>query len=749
MTGTDKFHNPYHFVPALDSDALDQRLGRHAPAGHDRLHHDRWTGRLAVTLTTVTPLLIPDAGTTAPNGHRTFGTRVADVDGERRVYLPPTSIKGALRSVYEAVTNSRMGVFDHPAPLGYRPDARSGLNVHPVLVRLTADGKPAAAMACLWLDYGNDSAMIKGAALPMYRGPACRYPDGTVPVHGDKASAWVELVEHLGRASYRYWRVVSIWRSGADTDQARPADLGAASRGSANHQPLGPGALLRGFVHRTNANITGKHDERLFPVECVHADPGVQTNPRTQLRMDDAGTRYRDLIADYRAQHLTERRNDISSRRKPDGSTAKPWETYQSANKTVFAWSRHLYDAPGVPGQGTDVLRPDSWVSCYALREGDLITELLPVLISRRLHANSPAELLPDGIAPAESLAELSPADRVFGWVRQSTRDDDAEDAPDTAWRGALRIGPVHGPLAADAVEHLGDGIPLEILSAPKPSQGRFYTAARDNNGVPTPLERRAGKESFFADHRVVRGRKVYPHQRAAEQVDYWNTTAQDREFRRGGDTRDDQNRTMTTWVRVEQEFTFTIDLRNVSDLELGALLWILDPDQFGRPNNPGRHRIGGGKPLGFGSVELRLAESGHDLRRGTDWCDDFRTLGQTAPDTETRWRALPATFETVLTATPAGRALCAAIRAAAVGYDDKHPVHYPRLTPSKDPNGENYRWFVENEKNRVVGGRGGKVKDAEPLPAFGTPLPLDTKPKDSGTPPGSGYRGGSGRRRT
>lgn len=106
----DRFHNPYNFVPALPRKTDDPELGDHKPVGHGRYLPDHWSGRIAVKLTTVTPLLIPDAAEmTEDNDHKTYPVRLG-ADG--KPYLPPTSIKGMLRSAYEAVTNSRLSVFE-------------------------------------------------------------------------------------------------------------------------------------------------------------------------------------------------------------------------------------------------------------------------------------------------------------------------------------------------------------------------------------------------------------------------------------------------------------------------------------------------------------------------------------------------------------------------------------------------------------------------------------------------------------
>ena len=58
------FHNPYNFVPCLPRKDISGDLGDRNPLtfgmGHSVYQSDRWSGRISVTLTTKTPLLIPD-----------------------------------------------------------------------------------------------------------------------------------------------------------------------------------------------------------------------------------------------------------------------------------------------------------------------------------------------------------------------------------------------------------------------------------------------------------------------------------------------------------------------------------------------------------------------------------------------------------------------------------------------------------------------------------------------------------------
>ncbi|MFM7367800.1 MAG: RAMP superfamily CRISPR-associated protein, partial [Sphaerospermopsis kisseleviana] len=103
----------------------NSELGDRPPCGHDSYLDNHWSGRISVTLTTVTPLLIPDAANLTEDGnrHKTYPLRL-DADG--KPYLPPTSIKGMLRSAYEAVTNSRLSIFvKHKDRLAFRMSTKN------------------------------------------------------------------------------------------------------------------------------------------------------------------------------------------------------------------------------------------------------------------------------------------------------------------------------------------------------------------------------------------------------------------------------------------------------------------------------------------------------------------------------------------------------------------------------------------------------------------------------------------------
>jgi CRISPR-associated protein (TIGR03986 family) len=690
-----EFHNPYNFVPAPPRNTDHPELGDHAPAGHDRYRDELWSGRIAVSLTTHSPLLIVDAGRVEfyekNQDHKIFPVRV-EVNDDKIPYLSPTSVKGMLRSAYEAVTNSRMGIFEkHEDRLAYRMAAKIG----PVPARVELRN------GSLGLRLMPASVIGFAAKLPRYRDDrrlpkdkgeseaALRYPDGNLPEHGQ--AVWVDVNNS---------RAIRIERR----------------NGSGSPGP----SWQAGWVCVTGPNINRKRFERVF-LEGQNDRFVPLTHRHQEL--------WRELIQNYQETHERDLKLRKKNKHKPsDYLGDKPGET---------GWSRHIHTP--------DERELHEGTLCYvelAPNTNNEISALIPVTISRRLYTVSPASLLSDTLKPAQSYQQLSPAERVFGWVNQNGAG---------AYRGNLRIGPTRcvSPDSIDKFEH--PGLPLAILGQSKPQQARFYAA---NSREGKAQANGASKEDAgYLQRKGLRGRKVYPHH-AGLPEDYWNDPMKDRtqeameprkgqkffqEYRRPhkpmiangaarlnekrtgfelklnpeDEQRDDQNRSITGWVKQQSVFEFEIEVTNLSSVELGALLWLLalPEDHF--------HRLGGGKPLGFGSVKLAVNKT--DLRTGAEWKAFYRTLDDEDDKNSARpdSRDLIATFEKeVAAAYGAGDfdrvSFIAVFKRAARGFSDGKPIHYPRAkqqgqrsdsTIPPHPEGKAFEWFVANERTGRQGG--------------------------------------------
>lgn len=674
------FHNPYNFIPTPARVTADPDLGDHKPAGHARYEADRWSGRIRVTMTTVTPLIAVDAANVQEaNQHKTFPVRIG-ADG--RPYIAPTSVKGMLRSAYEAVTNSRMGVFGgHKTPLARRMKTNEALDLVPA--RICPDpALPGAQLIQLLPGTREPDLQDPGR---LQRGPACaawlprwdrsrgglatgavRYPGGNLPQHGDAAHAILQLHSH--HRAGEHWKVMHI----APTAAGLPA-IPTLSTPTAAHR-VGDWIQVQGYVSVSEHNIGNKHDERFFfdvgrSLPCSPPDPKLKQQ-------------WEALVADYQS---VERHGAVG----PD------------VNRT---WSRHIDGLAAA-----SMLRLRTGTLGYARLQGSggrrRVAALYPVAISRDLHPVAPLSLLDESLRPAQGLSELSPADRVFGWVNQGSEAN--ETAGQKAYRGQLRVGPLSCE-RADAVEDIAGGLPLAILSTPKPQQARFYVGDGNGNPPEDGVSSDAASFGYRSKQNRLRGRKVYPFHRSLS-PGYWMNPAQQhqqplkpnchQEYRRMGGVKDSQNRTIRGWIKPSTPFSFDLWFNNLSNVELGALLWLLQL--------PEAHHLalGGGKPLGFGAVRLDVdwrytqLRSGRDMRKA---CADMDLAAMPAgQDPSVQATTLIGHYQTAVqrggsfTTVP----YIAAFLRAASGHPDNLPTHYPRHTDAPHVDGENFKWFVANER--------------------------------------------------
>jgi CRISPR-associated protein (TIGR03986 family) len=449
-----------------------------------------------------------------------------------------------------------------------------------------------------------------------------------------------------------------------------------------------------GYFFCSNPNIDKKHYERVFFQEGNQQYVCDLT--------DEVKTQWEALIGDYQKIHEEEIRRGLT--RPPVLKNEHCEWSYQVTNPTV----RDLRDG----------------MLCYAevkLNEhrGFDVVGLYPVQISRNISPSSPFDVIANSDQkhhlPATDYEHLSPADRVFGWVSQSG----GGNRP--AYKGNVRIGHVECT-TDDAVEEFArPGLPLAILGAPKHAQARFYLG--DENGGPQQ-DGISRKDAAYKLGKMLRGRKVYPHQKDLERQ-YWAWPVRNSEscfYAQPGDERTDQNRSILGWVKPGAVFKFSIHFTNLTDVELGALLWLLDLPEgcF--------HRLGGGKPLGFGSVRLEIDRNNNRnwILKGSDLAAYYKSLCEAPPsgDISEKVESLKKAFEDAVRSVYGQGGndpkFIQAFLKAAEGFDGRR-THYPRK--QRRASEAIYKWFAENEK---VGKRGGRKLSLPSLLDEDPSLPYD-----------------------
>ncbi|ODS36718.1 MAG: CRISPR-associated RAMP family protein [Candidatus Altiarchaeales archaeon WOR_SM1_79] len=128
MDSNDRFLNPYNFVRYLDEGKNDKTesklLGKCRPPPHDRFLS--LNGRIECKLEAVTPIFISDSefveSKPVKGGEHKFYRffKLRKENGKEKFAIPSTSLRGMLRSVFEAATDSCFSVFEGDKRLSHR-----------------------------------------------------------------------------------------------------------------------------------------------------------------------------------------------------------------------------------------------------------------------------------------------------------------------------------------------------------------------------------------------------------------------------------------------------------------------------------------------------------------------------------------------------------------------------------------------------------------------------------------------------
>ena len=650
---TDVFFNPYNFVRTPFRDTNHSELGDHVPLGHSRLHDGTWSGRLVVTMTAATPLLIPSSRVTAHaavQDHKIKRTRRRRVDNVVQAAIPPSSVKGMIRAAYEMVTNSRFAVFaGHDDRLAMREPVDDGLIALPAIVT-TRDGKP-------WLQLMLGTASYD-QLVP--NGDGYLQAPGRTPL---AARIKIEEAERLDLG-----RGISSMVDFTCDDAMFVTKVWKLS----DESPRSPGAHT-GYLHQTGRAKVRKSHERIF------FSTGAQSMRLIPLT-DELANYWRSVIKNSRVVH--------------EDSTDKDRPLYlQEKQRRVDDWTRL-----------------DEYDTCYVrirrTQENgttvDTVELVQPVSIGRQLHPLSPAEVLHHTLRPAGSLAEFSPAERIFGWV---SPDGTPKNGGPSAYAGHLRFGQVHC-MTDDAIATFESPRVVATLNSPKPSMARFYVGTRADDGSARPAQQKRPKKTVLYDtNHVLRGRKVYPHHGGfdAQSVRWQSHPQRDRDGR-STPAETKTNYTITDWIKPGSTFEFSIDFRNLTEFEVGALLLSIETGEGEC------HRLGGAKPLGFGAVNMVIDSTRSRVLSADDYATEWASLAEVSPE-ENSLDRFRDRARSVLSSTSHWKDFHSYLK----GYtnSERIPVLYPRSPIDSTDSGAILQWFTENER----------LRDGVPL--HGVSLPL------------------------
>ncbi len=241
--------------------------------------------------------------------------------------------------------------------------------------------------------------------------------------------------------------------------------------------------------------------------------------------------------------------------------------------------------------------------------------------------AASAVDFIPKDLGKSDT---VDLADAIFGFVRNEKREKDQARA------GRVFISDaVCEKAASEDIWFTGNPertITPQILSTPKPTTFQHYLVQTDPEARKSELKHYANKPG---EATIIRGHKLYWHKGRSPSIVLDNTEVSESQT------------TEIKPIKAGVSFTFTIDFENLSDVELGAILWVLKRAQ----DEKYRLSLGMGKPLGMGAVKIthQLHLSARKQRYTNLFKDKNWDIGEISDTSDTHERCVKAFEKYVL----------------------------------------------------------------------------------------------------
>lgn len=626
---------------------------------------DRLSGRFTIDLRTATPLIVGEQSTTGKLHEVTVQT-IGDTP-----YIPSTMIKGILARAYETVSASHFRVFEpHQDRLTYRTSPQQSLSLKPVRVEGVENKDGRKTLTLKLLDKTLGFIPVKNRHL------SGRGKDK------NKIVVKVRVKKKISDFPLKNGQLVTFFavKTKSRLVVTHLFDLSEDNRVSEIIEYDGsvpePGSY-QGYVYITTdhaqiekrkTNFGEKWSERIFVI------------PKTDhyLKADySVAEGYACILSSY--QQLQEDRQKKSKSPVPVAN--------------VFART------------GIDFPLPEVGTLAYAVTEpdGTTVRELIPITVGRHAYSDSPHDLAErDKQLPAVSLTELSSTDRLFGAIPAGASSRSVQGV-----RGRIRVGQVSEFKGA-----IGDSgtntVLLPPLLSPKPSSGRRFLVSREAVKSSLPSTRAAERrDGLFTDGYSL-GEAAYPTHRDALKCSLEDIIKKYDALRDTSKDSENVRLRVRSWIQQGSTFSCDVHFEDLTKKELAFLIWALNPENLvplerksssGDSDTPiGYHKVGIGKPIGMGALEVRIREGSLQLIKTSTLADNYLRLEGCLGTGYT-----DVAYDSVLNESQIGdlsrHPWILAFQRSAFGFSDGAPVRYMSLN--------------ENQRNNQTDKRGDPLRRA------------------------------------
>ncbi|MFU0791762.1 MAG: CRISPR-associated RAMP family protein [Virgibacillus proomii] len=299
----------------------------------------------------------------------------------------------------------------------------------------------------------------------------------------------------------------------------------------------------------------------------------------------------------------------------------------------------------------------------YSIDSKGNISHLAPAVFSQEVYQNTLLDILREqgNYEPCECKEKICPACHLFGFVNKQSM-----QASRVRFSDATIVG---------GYSYLNK-MTLPALGQPKPGTVEFYTKRPDSAKYWTYDYKLVGSGNKRIPLQLedinIRGRKFY-----------WHHTPEQYALKKG---KDNDMETDIIPLDKENKFTFTVYFERISKKELSQLCNVLDINA----SKDHAHKIGRGKPLGFGSIKITIDEI--KVRQIIKETGAFQVDKIERTNYVENQKIQKESLLTILRFPPSF---------------DEHLISYPKVeaTSKKEPKNQNklasHQWFTKNNKNK------------------------------------------------
>lgn len=631
-----KIHAAANRIPVLRTNTTLKNypeLNDREPASLDHFPAHTWSGSIRFSITAKTPLVYgnvdEDTGAiSVPT------TTIKDKGKATRTVpiLPATMVKGMLSNAYERVTSSRLRVFgDYSEPLTYRMDPAECQKLVPTLVRPnkreavlltgTHDRLPAVKKS----NNSQPIPVMMAATLRTRQGSNTKFAPRMNnkrllalirPAQGKRYRRVEFDAKLVDNGIYAYWFIYALYTNTEPQERVPLFDENILTGEDLNETLIKQG----GYVYITTdpddleknaSTFDKKMAERVFFIE--------RGGPNKTASIPEGTDSHPSPIEKY-FQVLE--------------SYSQNWDSETGSTPNIYI------------RQYEEILtnKTDSFFAYSLLSENSIgkkvVDTLVPISVGRNAYTMSPLAVARRArIAPAEHFLELSPADRLFGYVAhidKTTSNPDRSKEPTSSFRGRISVTDVR---YSDGEGQGVSSLRLRPLLNPRPSSARRFLTRIDGSNINSFGKKVKRSQYFSTEPEQALGATTYPIDRNAWELIDKETGFPKKALKTQSDT-DKVTSKVKSYVKAGTKFEATIHFEALTHFELSCLLWILDSSHLVPQTRRQQHmsrtssdrvgylRLGMGKPLGLGVVQVDLSPNGfHACKTNNDGSDATSSL--------------------------------------------------------------------------------------------------------------------------